>query len=348
MSRVMSSTDWAWDILDEHDHAVRRLHSVEYGATVEFNMHATIRGGGSVNIVDAGESVNWLTARLQPVHIDMETGVETPWGVFLPVIPEIAYTPTGRTWRGKLLDKTHILHMWKMSSSYTVTAGTVITGAVGDLLALAGQTRVAVTESARTLSGTMVWEPGTSVLRIVNDLLDAANYRALWVDRVGVFHVDPYVLPKDRPRVAVFEQGADATHVGAWTLAQDVTSIPNHVVCVGQPRGSEPPLVGEAENVSPLSAYSVPSRGRRISLLFENVEASDQATLTAIAERRLVEASTPACMLKGVRHQVQRMDLGDVVSFSSQGVQRLATVERQVVTTRPGALMESDLRAVVL
>lgn len=343
---VSVSSDWAWNLLDEHDRMIDRLSKVAYGASLEFNMNATIRGGGTCRIIDAGHKVDWLQVRLQPVHINLDSGEEIPWGVFCPVIPETEYTPTLKAWRGKLLDKTHILHSWKTSTTFTVEQGENIIAAVVKILKYAGQEKIAATDSEKTASAALTWEPGVSLLRIINDLLDSVNYRAVWTDREGVFRLEPYVLPKDRPVVAELIEGENATHRGDWVLAQDLTSVPNHVVCVGQARPEGPPFIAEAINDDPESRFSTLRRGRRVSVVCENVEAADQGTLAAIAKRRLVEASTPACMVKNVHHAPLSLDLGQVVRFCSQGVDLLATVERQQVSTVPGGLMVSDLRVV--
>src|SRR5690606_30012693 len=127
------------------------------------------------------------------------------------------------------------------------------------------------------LTSPMVWEAGTSKLRIVNDLLAAIDYNSLWVDGQGNFRATPYVRPAARSitysilndesgaaLVRELADGQESIYLDEWSRDRDVYGVPNKVVAVATGTGDEEPLVGVATNEDPASPFSEPSRGRWI------------------------------------------------------------------------------------
>ena len=138
----------------------------------------------------------------------------------------------------------------------------------------------------------MLWEPGTSRLRIINDLLAAINYYALRTNPWGAYIADPYTAPGDRS--VTRDLTADAIVAAQWTRERDLTNVPNRVVLVGQSSGDTPPLIGVAENVGSDDPLSIVGRGRVIAHVEENVEATSQGVIDGLAARKLADLSSPS------------------------------------------------------
>lgn len=333
------------EVLDSDDNPVGPLRGLT-SATVEQNVYATIRGGLTLSFrEEEGQGpLDWHTARLRPwVRVN---GFRWPLGVYLPAAPSLRQDEFGRFWEVPALDKTAILDQDLLPESYSVPAGTVVTTEVAALIIGAGEVRLSITPSELTTRSAMTWEPGTSRLRIINDLLDSINYFALWADRRGRFRAEPYQRPQDRPLTATFARGEAAIHSPSWSREQDIASVPNRVILLVEGDDETPGLIGVADNTNPASPYSIPARnGRIVARLYENVEASSQEVLDAMAARYLADASAPGATLD-VAHAHLPLSPNDVVRFSSDGIDTLATVERFTVSLSPGALTSATWREV--
>lgn len=312
---------------------------------VEHNVNAAIRGGCSLSLRDvAGQDLDWASVRFRPwVRVNNLTW---PLGVFLPASPSLSHDEFGSAWEVPCLDKTSILDQDVMTSSYSVPVGTVVTDRVADLIAGAGESSVAITPSTLTTRSPQTWEPGTSRLRIINDLLDGINYFSLWADRRGLYRAEPYRRPQDRALAATFAAGEASIHSPRWSRAQDIAGVPNRTVLVVEGDEDTPGMVATADNADPASPYSIPSRGRVVARTYTGVEAADQPTLDAMAARYLADASTPSATLE-VQHASVPLDGNDVVRFASSGVDTLAVVEGWQVDLTPGSLMTGNWREVV-
>ena len=338
--------EWTWDILDLTDQLITTVDTMETGGIIELNVNADLRGGGRFTMRQGASDIDWLKVRLRPWSHDLTTGMSLPWGVYIPVVSQADISPKGRSWSGTIVDKTSILNASGPLETYSVASGTQIIPLVVSIIQEQADSRIASTPSDATTSGMMTWDSDATWLRIINDLLDAAHYFAISTDRWGQWRIDPYVLPASRGVRHAFTPGIDSIHLPSFASVRDETNVPNRVRCIGQADGENQPLVGVAINENPLSRYSVQQRGRIIEKRYDNVEASDQATLNAIAQRRLVEASSPGQTMEGVTHRVVDLWLNDVVRFSDGGVETLATVDKMTVTCTPGKLVESAFRGV--
>ena len=121
----------------------------------------------------------WTQIRVQPwVSIDFADGETDSWplGVYLPATPTIHWSDAVATADVDLYDKLLILVEDKVNATFAVPAGAVVTEQVEAIIASAGESRMSIAASTATLRSAMVWEPGTTKLRIINDLLAAVNY----------------------------------------------------------------------------------------------------------------------------------------------------------------------------
>lgn len=279
--------DWWVDIVAKDGTTLARLDGVVTGM-IDINVEAVIAGGGFLEVDDLDQEIDWMNARVQPWW--SVEGVD-PWplGVFLTSVPERASSDGLGTWYVDLSDLTEVLSADKVEGTYSLAAGTVVTTAVRDLILSAGETSIAITASTETLTTGMVWEAGTSKLRIINDLLDAIGYFALRCDGYGRFVAEPYVRPQDRAVSWAFEDGPGSVHEDSLLRREDLASVPNRFVLVGVGSADEEALVGVAEDTTS-ERFSYAARGRWIVETDIDVDATSQEVIDAKAEQRLAAA----------------------------------------------------------
>lgn len=325
-----------FDLLDLGDNVLGGLPGVLGDAgSLESSVYATIRGSGNLGLRASG--VDWLAHRVRVSYVLGDTVV--PLITAIPRAPVEKHTATGTSLDVELFDKTVILSEDAFGASYGLPAGANIVDAVADVITSTGEPESALllVPSSDTLAAGVVWVAGTSKLKIVNDLLDAAGYFALYCDGLGRFRADPYTTPSSRPVEWQFE-GSRGLYLPEWTRDADVFAVPNRYVCVGRTEGDAAALMSVAEDVSD-GPFSYGSRGRWISRTDTDVEAASQGVLDLIAARRLFEAQQVTETFEFV-HPWLPFGLNSVVEFA--GVR--AAVWKQSVKLTTGGLITSTAR----
>lgn len=321
---------WSFQLLDSEDRPLGALDGVT-GGSAEVVAQSTLGGSGSLAL-DHRQDIDWMSHRVQAVFHDGV--VSWPVGTFLLSSPTENHTAFGVTYDVGLLTKMNVIHEDTVEDRFSVAKDAAVIPAVVALIESTGETRVAVTDSDSTLTASLTWDAGTSKLTVINDLLQAAGYWSLWCDGSGLFRVEPYTNPADRPVAYTFEHGEASIHFPDWSRAQDHTSVPNRFIAVGQGDEDEPPLVGVATNEDPESPYSYQSRGRWITATEEGVEGDTQGVFDQYSARKLREAMAPVARLE-VAHAMVNLPPNALVAFVPEdGVRRLATVQRMKVDFR--------------
>lgn len=229
------------------------------------------------------ETLDWLYWRPEDL-------VEFPLGVFIPSTPPRKADAAGVITREvEAYDLLQVLTDDKVADRYTIAQGTNYITAVKALLDSAGVTAQNLTPSSSTLPADRDWDPGTPKLRIINDMLDAINYRSLWFDADGVAVAQPYVSPADRAAEYTYQDDGQSVIVPEVQESLDLFAVANKwVLTVSE--ADRPPLRSEYTNANVNSPTSTVSRGRTI-VDYRQVEAADQAALDAMAARIAFEAS---------------------------------------------------------
>lgn len=235
----------------------------------------------------------------------------------------------------------------EVAATYSLAAGANIIEAVRDLIEDAGEAAGALTESDKTLAAPRAWESSTPRLTIINDLLDTANYLSLFTDGDGNYRAEPYVRPASRPVRWEFLDGTNCVYRPLLSRKRDQYNIPNRVIAKTQGTGDTPGLVSVADNTDPNSEWSQTTLGRVKSRTIE-VEAADQATLDAIARRRLIALTTPQSTIVIDALPVP-VSVNDAVRFRRlpMGVDSRHVVSRIEMPTRPTGLARYTLTQVV-
>lgn len=313
-----------------------------------------VRGTGSLSW--EGESApDWLNLLLQPWYrATFADGsyVEWPLGLFIPATPEESWEDGTLSQDVDIYDRLLVLVEDEIDTTYVLPAGAITTEEIRIILNDGGiaDKDISLADSSATLANSMVWEPGTTRLQMVNDLLASLNYFSLWADGYGTFHGDPYVAPQDRPVALVLEDAPDGIYDPKFSHLRDGFKVPNKYVGVSRGSGETEALISVATNTDPASPFSQPSRGRWITESDSGIEATDQATLDAIVARRLAEATQVA---SDVSLSIWTMPLAvnDIVTFgnSDADVDFRATVQSTKIElqTDGTADMEINIREVL-
>jgi len=350
------------------------------GGLLEWVSGAGVKKSGSLTVTDllvAGAGltriadVDLVRTRIRPVMV-VEGLPEFPLSVYLVTASPESWSGTGRTFQVELHDKCTVLEQDAVEVTFTASASVSVLSVVQDLVVSAGE-RISVDGAdVRTLTTPLVWEAGTSKLRIVNDLLAALNYNSLWVDGLGSFRATPYVRPADRvTRYTMLNDesgeqlqrelvdGAESIYSPDWSRDVDLYSIPNKVIAVAQGSGDEAPLSASVSNTDPVSPFSIAARGRTVVQIVSGVETPDfsgladpaaatLAFLTDKARQVLVSASFVQAGVS-VKCLPIPLELMDAVVFahSPAGIDARHTVRRATVPLRFDGVMSLELAEVV-
>jgi len=365
-------TTYRWEVLT-HVNGIDQLIGVLDGVStgsLKWTLNAAVKGGGNGKVMDLSVASPGMlkisdlaleSVRLRPVCVI--TGLpENPLGIYLVSNAKEEWAATGRVWSLELLDKTTVPSQDVVDQSYAVAAGTPILKQVRTILSTCNE-YIAIDESNTLATSTgMVWEAGTSKLKIINDLLDVAGYNALWIDGYGNYQTTPRVLPADRsinyealniPRELV--DGEQSIYETDWTRSKDSYDVPNKVIAVQAAGGQDTAaLVGTWTNEDPTSPYSYQARGRWIPHVLDSVEvpSGTSAEITTFLQKR---AQTTLVQMSAVQAQVEISHLpipvrvGDVVRFANEraGIDGRHVITGIQLTTESLGLMQSTLQEVI-
>lgn len=281
-----------YELLTAQNQFKTNLTTVQSGR-VGYNSLAQIKRTASFSLQDDG-TINFLSDRIKPYALlRMKDGGWTEWplGVFIPTTPPRKTDVTGMVFRDiEAYDLLQVLVDDKVPDRYTIAAGANYIAEIKKLLDSAGITSQNLTATDKTLPATRDWDPGTTKLNIINDLLGAINYRSLWFDEHGIAVAQPYVTPEVRASEYIYRDDDNSVIFPEVQHTLDLFSVPNQwVLYVSE--ADRPALRSVYTNSSPSSPTSTVNRGRTIVATPEQVEAADQATLDSLTQRRAFESS---------------------------------------------------------
>jgi hypothetical protein len=261
--------------------------------SVSQNWLADIKRTATFTIRDVG-GIDFLSDRIKPwvrLHLPpwgADDWVEWPQGVFLLSTPSRTSDETDTVIREvSAFDALQVFADDLVTDRYTVAAGVVYTTAVTTLL---GSITANVTVTTSTLPTAKEWPPGTSKLKIINELLGAVNYESLSFDESGTAVVRPYTAPSIRAEEWVFADDDTSIMLPDVEQTLDLFAVPNRwTLVVSDPDRST--LSSTYTNVDPSSPTSTVRRQRTIVDFRTEQDAADQAALDAKAQRLAFEAS---------------------------------------------------------
>jgi hypothetical protein len=322
--------------------------------SVANNALAQIKRTARFTIRDDG-IINFLSDRIKPyAQLLMTDGgyAEFPLGVFILSTPPRSTEPSGKIRREvEAYDQLQVLVDDVVDSRYSIASGVnYISGANGikAILDSAGITIQNLTSTTSVLPAARDWDPGTTKLQIINDLLGAINYRSLFFDEDGIAVAMPYVSPAGRASEYTYIDDSLSVIFPEVEQELDLFGIPNKwTLVVSEPDRSV--LTSTYTNSNASSLTSTVSRGRTISKYLPNQEAADQTTLDALALRTAFEASQVFETVSfGTAIMPMHSDL-DVftLTFSALGISAKYSEVSWEFELKAGAQMKHRIRKVV-
>ncbi|RRD03234.1 hypothetical protein EII34_15120 [Arachnia propionica] len=298
---------WSIDLLDKEENLLGTFGQIE-GGSVDWNIDRAIHGGGTLEVSQPPSGVDWLSHRLRLTHHRGEH--TTRMGVWVPTWPEIDIDGDHRRMSVQVLDKTSILSR-EIPYMSEVTAGTVVTDKVAEIIRDRGEHAIAITPSPLTLPSTLTWDAKTTRLKQINDLLSAIGHGGLWCDGNGWFRAEPYVAPGDRPLAATYGgDPGDYRVLRTYRDAANLADLPNRVVVYSPGSSTRAAMRADAELPAshPLGSH----RRGDIPRTYDGVEAANQQVLDRHAERLLAQATNVTRRVT-YRHPVDDVQLRDRV-----------------------------------
>lgn len=355
-------TDYRFEVLDTDENLLGTL-PVQTGGSLDWSAYSAIKGSGTITVNDMGEPIDWLNIRIRPLAIlssaSSVADAQQPLGVFLTAAPVEKWTATGRVWDVELLDKLSVPDQDVVTDfngdpvTYVAPVGANVIELVVDLLAGVGEAAPAIEPGTEVLAASQTWDVGTSVLKIIDDLLDTAGYFSLWCDGYGQYRTTKYVPPVDRVPVytslAPFSKGPSSLMSPDWTRDRDIYSVPNRYVAVGQGDETTEALVAVATNTDPASPFSYPNRGRWITRVMTGIEAVDLAALELSARRGLGQASSITSGISASHLYLPDLVINSTVRFVNPDadLDMICVVNNTSIKLDPAELCTSELREVV-
>ena len=356
-------TRFRFEVMDRNEELIGDLKGVK-GGNLAWSSKASIHSSGAIDMSDLGDNVDWLNSRVRiTVYTKDDDGEEvgTPVGIYMPAAPVHEWDDGARTYTVELLDKLSMLDTDIITDpngnaeTFTVPKGTNIIRQIKAIIADLGESSPAIVEeeSPETAQSDMVFPAGTSRLKIINDLLDAANYFSLWCDGAGRFRVTKYRAPKDRTPVYQMEEplaeGENSLLGVAWTHDEDLYSIPNRVVAVQQGDDEEEGMsaVADLNVLDPGSRFNQRNRGRFITEVYDGVEATSKANLDAWAERKLDELVNAANKVEIEHVFLPDLLMNDTILFRAGDVEMTGAVTNTEFDLDPQAMVKTKLRSVL-
>lgn len=269
------------------------LANVQPGGSISNSALASIKRTLSVTVlqnIDPG--FDFSADRIRPwVGVTMPDGglANFPQGVFLISAPTQTYVRGLITQACSGYDQAQVLTDDIVTGRYLLKAGTLYTDAITSLTNRLPSMNII--PSGLALPVARLWDPATTKLKIVNDLLAAISYGSLWFDGFGTGQAVPYIAPADdAPGYAYTDTGETSMFYPQVDATLDLFSVPNYIVySVSQP--GRPVLTATFSNTDPNSPVSILNRGRKIVLSDATIDVATQAELNALVKRAAVNAA---------------------------------------------------------
>lgn len=360
---------WSWTLLDADRRVTGELGDARdadgnllpgatgvTGGSLTFNVNSDTRGAGSVTWTGKVEDQpDWVRVQIQPwfslTGPDGST-VSWPLGVFLPSTPRISYSDGGWcTVAVEIFDRTLRLRQRALSyDPYVVPAGSGfwLVSFAREMVEFAlGRGAHAIEDSTDTARTPMVFMPGTTYYEVAAKVLEAAGFFAPWADGEGTIRSSRYEPPSARPVVWEFADGDLASYDPGFEVERDWFNIPNRLLAYSQASGDVAPLEAEAYNLDADDPLSITNRGY-VDEVVEGVEAADQATLQAHANRLLAERRSRGATVQ-LEHLPLPLSVNDRVNFrrDAAGVSIPGVVQTIDINCAPGSLWRTTVREVV-
>lgn len=264
--------------------------------------------------------VDWITDAIRPeLVID---GTPHPLGLYLPVSVAESTNDSTKTVAITADDRCWVVRDCKTENRVFFAAGTNYVEAVVSLLTSTGITLINATDTEEVFAEDREdWEIGTSMLQIINELLNEISYAPLWFDATGVAMIEPMAIPAAVSIDHYLNEADPRCQIIPGLQNQtDLISAPNVFICVCSNPDKSAPMRAIAENTNPQSPLSIARRRRRITQLIQVNNIPSQAALQAYANRQVTNSLMAGEVLTVHTRLLPGFGVGDVTAIRYGGL----------------------------
>lgn len=321
---------------------------VEPGGSLLDDRNAKVRGSASLQVTTYGET-DWENSLIR-ISYQRQGYPDYPLLTGLPSVGEESY-PAGRISTSiELYDLTQPLADEELGKVYGVAAGV---DPMPQIIALIEETLPHATLALPTegvpLTASIVQPENTSKLDLINKVLKAQGFSELMADGRGTLVSEPELPYNQRPVQWDFRNDETSLFTPDWSRGTNRSAIPNEVRLIRATEGGAPADIAVARNEDPDSPWSIPRRGRVLSVTEKDVAAATFPILQEEARRSLQERTRVVSSVN-LRHPVLGYRAGQVITFTHtrlDGLTRRYVCDSLRYTLAPGALVDGTYSEVI-
>lgn len=278
-----------YDLLSYEEAKIGELTSE--GGTIGLNSLAQIKRKGNFKLKENElKDIDWLSEKVQPVFI-LNKEHEFPLGIFMISSPSRTLRKKSIYRSVECFDTSMVLLEDKFDTRYRILKDTNYITAITQIINSAGILKVSIPYVGAKVKTDKEFEIGTSKLDAVNYLLQEINYTSIWVDELGNFKANPYILPNDRAIEYTYKNDEMSLLIPDASVEEiDLFAVPNKWVVVATNPEIDP-LVSRYTNSNGASPTSTISRRRTIVDYREVDDTASQSILDEYVRRIAYEAS---------------------------------------------------------
>ncbi len=278
-----------YDLLNYDEVKIGELASL--GGNLGLNSLAQIKRKGNFQFKENEfNDVDWLNDKVQPVFI-LNKIYEFPLGIFMISSPSRVMKKKSIYRSVECFDTTMVLLEDKFDTRYRILKDTNYITAITQIINSAGILKISIPYIDAKIKTDREFEIGMSKLEAVNYLLQEINYTSVWVDELGNFTSNPYILPNDREAQYIYRNDEMSIIIPDTPTEEiDLFSVPNKWIIVATNPETDP-LVGRYTNENGVSPTSTVSRRRTIVDYREVDDIASQSILDEYVRRIAYEAS---------------------------------------------------------
>ncbi len=317
--------DYRFEVLDRFETYQGTLDSV-IGGSVKWSSTSSVHSGGSIDVDDIGQDIDWLHSRIRVFAVLQEmdgTTRRTPLGVYLPAAPTEKWVDNQRAWTVELTDKLGILDgdiaMQDDFSAFAVPAGADVISVVKQVIESMNEDASAILPESEALPSMLTWKREDTKLKVVNDVLQAGGFFSLWCDGMGQYRVTEYVSPADRvpkfEKLDPFTDGLSSLLGNEFQRDQDIYDVPNRYVCFSQGDGENEGLVAVATNENDNSPFSYQNVGHWRTKTTEGMKTTSETALQSQAKMLLSSATSVTSTLTVECDFLEGLLMNDAIRF---------------------------------
>ena len=306
--------------------------------TIEYNALSRLKASCSLSLqLEINKKISLKGVRIYHIL----NGSEACLGTFIISTPASSFKGAMQTLEAVGYSTLYRIAHNAPSNRYYVPKGTNAINEVKRVLNELGFS-FSITESVKTTSTNREWEIGANYLDIINDLLDVANFTPLYVDELGTYISEPYVLPQDRAITLTLDEDVDYIEE-TQANELDLFNVPNKFIryCSNEPTVS---LYAVFENTD----GEVGTDNTWVNTSVEEVkDVADYDTLYAICKRdcaralsiyNKVQIATPIMFIKGY------LPIIELKHYQAKGRYECTSFK---ISLETGGTQEMSLRKVV-